>query len=66
LRFLRGFKGVTLRDRERSGDIKNLFEVNKMTDVIKKFLEKSSNVHKMQDYRLSGRVSSTNLEENGM
>jgi hypothetical protein len=32
MRFLRRLKGVTLRDRQRSEDKRNLFEVKKMTD----------------------------------
>jgi hypothetical protein len=36
IRFLGGLKGVTLRDRQRSGDIKNLY-VDKITDGIKEY-----------------------------
>jgi hypothetical protein len=59
MRFLCRLKGVTLRDRHRSEDIINIFQVNKMTDGIKKYQKWRTHVHWMLiDCRLPKRAFS--------
>jgi hypothetical protein len=48
---------VNLRDRQQSEDIRNLSEVNKMTNDFKEYQEKCrKHVHRMPDGRLPRRV----------
>jgi hypothetical protein len=57
MRFLRGLEEITLRDRRKSEDMRNLLEVNKMTDDIKEHQGKwRSHVYQVSDYRLQRTV----------
>jgi hypothetical protein len=52
MEFVDGLKAVTLRDRQGSDDIRNLFEFNKMTDDIEECEEEWRNhIHWMPVYR---------------
>jgi hypothetical protein len=57
MRFLHGWNGVTLRYRQQNEDIRNVFEVSKITNDIKEYQEKwKSHVRPMPDYRLPRRI----------
>jgi hypothetical protein len=62
MRFLCGLKGVTLRDRQGSEDVRNSFEVDKMTDDMKELQKWRSHVNWMPEYRLPRRVFNCRLQ----
>jgi hypothetical protein len=68
MRILRGLKGVTIRDRQRSENIRNLFQVNKMQDGIKEYQEKWREVMftGCQTIDYQEQFSTTDIEENGI